>query len=81
MNLTTGNFAPCAQSASADNWLHEIKYAWGAGDDGKRMGRLWPILKAAFSGYLTNDAPSRGAAIAFSTSLAPVLCGSAYKDD
>jgi membrane protein len=39
------------------------------------MGRLWQILKAAFSGYLTNDALSRGAAIAFyaATSLAPVL--------
>jgi membrane protein len=39
------------------------------------MGRLWQILKAAFSGYLANDALSRGAAIAFyaATSLAPVL--------
>lgn len=44
------------------------------------MGRLWPTLKAAFSGLLTNDAPSRGAAIAFPTSLAPVLRASAYKD-
>jgi membrane protein len=39
------------------------------------MGRLWRILKAAFSGFLANDALSRGAAIAFyaATSLAPVL--------
>jgi membrane protein len=39
------------------------------------MGRLWPILKAAVSGFLANDALSRGAAIAFyaATSLAPVL--------
>lgn len=39
------------------------------------MGRLWQILKAAFSGFLDNDALSRGAAIAFyaATSLAPVL--------
>jgi membrane protein len=39
------------------------------------MGRLWQILKAAFSGFLTNDALSRGASIAFyaATSLAPVL--------
>jgi membrane protein len=39
------------------------------------MRRLWQILKAAFSGYLANDALSRGAAIAFyaATSLAPVL--------
>jgi membrane protein len=39
------------------------------------MGRLWQILKAAFSGFLVNDALSRGASIAFyaATSLAPVL--------
>ena len=39
------------------------------------MGRLWRILKAAVSGFLVNDALSRGAAIAFyaATSLAPVL--------
>ena len=39
------------------------------------MGRLWRILKAAVSGFLANDALSRGAAIAFyaATSLAPVL--------
>jgi membrane protein len=39
------------------------------------MGRLWQILKAAVSGFLANDALSRGAAIAFyaATSLAPVL--------
>jgi hypothetical protein len=41
----------------------------------KLMGRLWQILKGAFSGYLANDALSRGAAIAFyaATSLAPLL--------
>jgi hypothetical protein len=41
----------------------------------RSMGRLWQILKAAFSGFLANDALSRGAAIAFyaATSLAPVL--------
>jgi membrane protein len=39
------------------------------------MGRLWQILKPAVSGFLANDALSRGAAIAFyaATSLAPVL--------
>ena len=39
------------------------------------MGRLWKVLKAAVSGFLANDALSRGAAIAFYavTSLAPVL--------
>lgn len=39
------------------------------------MGQLWQILKTAVSGFLTNDALSRGAAIAFyaATSLAPVL--------
>jgi membrane protein len=39
------------------------------------MGRLWRVLKAAVSGFLANDALSRGAAIAFyaATSLAPVL--------
>jgi membrane protein len=39
------------------------------------MGRLWRIVKAAVSGFLANDALSRGAAIAFyaATSLAPVL--------
>jgi membrane protein len=39
------------------------------------MGRLWRILKTAVSGFLTNDALSRGAAIAFyaATSLAPGL--------
>src|SRR3954466_13504349 len=42
---------------------------------GRHMGRLWRILKAAVSGFLANDALSRGAAIAFyaATSLAPVL--------
>jgi membrane protein len=36
---------------------------------------LWRVLKAAVSGFLANDALSRGAAIAFyaATSLAPVL--------
>lgn len=33
----------------------------GSGADRKLMGRLWQILKAAFSGFLTNDALSRGA--------------------
>ncbi|WP_249169904.1 hypothetical protein [Bradyrhizobium liaoningense] len=39
------------------------------------MGRLWRILTTAVSGFLANDALSRGAAIAFyaATSLAPVL--------
>ena len=39
------------------------------------MGRFWRVLKAAVSGFLANDALSRGAAIAFyaATSLAPVL--------
>ncbi|MCA1457278.1 YihY/virulence factor BrkB family protein [Bradyrhizobium sp. BRP22] len=39
------------------------------------MGRLWRVLKAAVSGFLANDALSRGAAIAFyaATSLAPIL--------
>jgi membrane protein len=39
------------------------------------MGPLWRVLKAAVSGFLANDALSRGAAIAFYavTSLAPVL--------
>lgn len=39
------------------------------------MGRLWQVLKAAVSGFVANDALSRGAAIAFyaATSLAPVL--------
>jgi uncharacterized BrkB/YihY/UPF0761 family membrane protein len=39
------------------------------------MGRLWQILRAAVSGFLANDALSRGASIAFyaATSLAPVL--------
>src|SRR6476619_6114477 len=39
------------------------------------MARLWRILKAAVSGFMDNDALSRGAAIAFytATSLAPVL--------
>jgi membrane protein len=39
------------------------------------MGRLWRVSKAAVSGFLANDALSRGAAIAFyaATSLAPVL--------
>jgi membrane protein len=36
------------------------------------MGRLWQILKAAFSGFLANDALNRGASIA-ATSLARVL--------
>src|SRR3954466_593253 len=42
---------------------------------GRHMGRLWRILKAAVSGFMDNDALSRGAAIAFyaATSLAPVL--------
>ena len=39
------------------------------------MGAVWRIVKAAVSGYLANDALSRGASIAFyaATSLAPVL--------
>jgi uncharacterized BrkB/YihY/UPF0761 family membrane protein len=39
------------------------------------MGLLWRVLKAAVSGFITNDALSRGASIAFyaATSLAPVL--------
>ena len=39
------------------------------------MGFLWRVLKAAVSGFLANDALSRGASIAFyaATSLAPVL--------
>ena len=39
------------------------------------MGALWRIVKAAVSGYVANDALSRGASIAFyaATSLAPVL--------
>jgi membrane protein len=39
------------------------------------MGLLWRALKAAVSGFITNDALSRGASIAFyaATSLAPVL--------
>src|SRR2546429_3064109 len=39
------------------------------------MGRLLRVLKTAVSGFLANDALSRGAAIAFyaATSLAPVL--------
>ncbi|WFU19742.1 YihY/virulence factor BrkB family protein [Bradyrhizobium sp. CB3481] len=39
------------------------------------MGVLWRIVKAAVSGYVANDALSRGASIAFyaATSLAPVL--------
>ena len=39
------------------------------------MGQLWRVLKTAISGFLANDALSRGAAIAFYavTSLAPVL--------
>jgi membrane protein len=39
------------------------------------MGHLWSILKTAVSGFLANDALSRGGAIAFyaATSLAPVL--------
>jgi membrane protein len=39
------------------------------------MGHLWRILKTAISGFLANDALSRGGAIAFyaATSLAPVL--------
>src|SRR5437762_689667 len=39
------------------------------------MGQLWRVLKVAVSGFLANDALSRGAAIAFyaATSLAPVL--------
>src|SRR3977135_3888651 len=42
---------------------------------GRPMGRLWRIVKAAVSGFLANDALSRGASIAFyaATSLAPVL--------
>jgi membrane protein len=46
----------------------------GPGVDGI-MGRLWRILKTVISGFLANDALSRGAAIAFyaATSLAPVL--------
>jgi membrane protein len=39
------------------------------------MGLLWRVLKAAVSGFIANDALSRGASIAFyaATSLAPVL--------
>jgi membrane protein len=39
------------------------------------MGLLWRVLKAAASGFIANDALSRGASIAFyaATSLAPVL--------
>jgi membrane protein len=39
------------------------------------MGLLWRVLKAAVSGFVANDALSRGASIAFyaATSLAPVL--------
>jgi membrane protein len=39
------------------------------------MGFLWRVLKAAVSGFLANDALSRGASMAFfaATSLAPVL--------
>ena len=39
------------------------------------MGHLWSILKTAVSGFIANDALSRGGAIAFyaATSLAPVL--------
>ena len=39
------------------------------------MGLLWRVLKAAVSGFVGNDALSRGASIALSTatSLAPVL--------
>jgi membrane protein len=39
------------------------------------MRRLWQVSRATVSGFLTNDALSRGAAIAFyaATSLAPVL--------
>ena len=39
------------------------------------MGRLLRVLKTAVSGFVANDALSRGAAIAFyaATSLAPVL--------
>jgi membrane protein len=39
------------------------------------MHRIWTILKRALNGYMTHDALSRGAAIAFYvvTSLAPVL--------
>jgi membrane protein len=39
------------------------------------MRRLWRVLKVAVSGFVANDALSRGAAIAFyaATSLAPVL--------
>jgi membrane protein len=39
------------------------------------MGLLWRAVKAAVSGFIANDALSRGASIAFyaSTSLAPVL--------
>jgi membrane protein len=42
---------------------------------GGSMGQLWRVLKAAVSGFLANDALSRGAAIAFyaAASLAPVL--------
>ena len=39
------------------------------------MGLLWRAVKAAVSGFIANDALSRGASIAFyaATSLAPVL--------
>ena len=39
------------------------------------MGLLWRVLKSAVSGFIANDALSRGASIAFyaATSLAPVL--------
>jgi hypothetical protein len=53
-----------------------VRRAWTRPmNPGRSMGRLWRILKAAASGFLANDALSRGAAIAFdaATSLAPVL--------
>ncbi|WP_374207429.1 YihY/virulence factor BrkB family protein [Bradyrhizobium sp. 190] len=39
------------------------------------MGLLWRVLKGAVSGFIANDALSRGASIAFyaATSLAPIL--------
>ncbi|WP_249139608.1 hypothetical protein [Bradyrhizobium ottawaense] len=37
------------------------------------MGRLWQILKAAFSGFLANDALRAAIAFYAATSLAPVL--------
>jgi membrane protein len=53
----------------------KIRPSCGSGAVGKTMARLWRILKAAVSGFMDNDALSRGAAIAFyaATSLAPVL--------